>query len=180
VAGRRFTVDEQAYRAAPPAGYVRLYFLSRSHKVVNLEQLPDRPLPPDLTPRGMLKDVATSFFRGSARRAETNATMLSFAHAIVDEQANPPPPEARDPRPLAEAIVGTWTNPLFRLSFAPDGSVAIVMPGGRQRTGAWSVDAAGKLHADISGRELVAGAWVAGDRLTIPIRDGALTFQRQT
>src|SRR5258706_7332238 len=43
---RRFETSRAKYEAAPDAGYVRMYFLPRSRKIVNLELLPDRPVEP--------------------------------------------------------------------------------------------------------------------------------------
>jgi hypothetical protein len=44
VAGKSFEVGSATYDAAPDAGIVRLYVLPRSHTVVNMERLPDRPV----------------------------------------------------------------------------------------------------------------------------------------
>ena len=44
VAGRSFEVGDASYHAASEAGVVRLYVLPRSHAVVNMERLPERPM----------------------------------------------------------------------------------------------------------------------------------------
>ncbi len=49
VAGKSFETFHQSYEAAPEAGYVRLFYLPRSHRVVNLQLLPG-PAAPELTP----------------------------------------------------------------------------------------------------------------------------------
>jgi len=44
VKGKRLEAGRSAYFAAPEAGYVRVYFLPKSRRVVNLEHLPDREI----------------------------------------------------------------------------------------------------------------------------------------
>jgi hypothetical protein len=45
VEGRQFEVVHDLYLAAPETGRVAIYVLAGSHRVVNLERLPDRALP---------------------------------------------------------------------------------------------------------------------------------------
>src|SRR6476469_1550835 len=45
VAGRQLRTFRSAYDAAPDAGYVRAYYLPRTRRLVNLERLPNPPLP---------------------------------------------------------------------------------------------------------------------------------------
>ena len=45
IAGRQLRTYLSAYDAAPDAGYVRAYYLPRTRRLVNLERLPNPPLP---------------------------------------------------------------------------------------------------------------------------------------
>jgi hypothetical protein len=182
VAGRRFEVGRAAFETAPDAGYVRLFFLPRSHKVVNLERLPDRPLPPgEITPQEVFSTMAAAFrTHDRVQKAEAFAQLGAMGTAVKAEftaPAAPPPPDQRDPGPLAEAILGTWKLGVMSLSFMPDGTVVAVLPNGPQR-GRWSIGADGRLHADAMGRDIAGQAWVAGDALTIEADGGALTYHR--
>lgn len=177
---QHFEVGSATYHAAPDHGMMRLYVLPDSHKVVNFEQLPDAPLPP-----GALDDPAQAVsslvggFRShdQATRLGAMATMAAMEHAVVGP-ATPPPPEQRDPRPLAEAIVGTWRLGPLSWSFAADGTANGVLPGGHATQGRWSVGADGNLHvAGIEGAQDVA-AWVVGDTLTVSLDGRSLNLQR--
>ena len=190
VGDERFKAAPATYRAAPDAGYVRLFFLPRSRKIVNLELLPNPALEsgatPDrvlrgVTPESILRTFSASVY--SHNRRETNEARATFA-ALSDAfdslvtQSPATPVGARDPRPLDEAIVGTWSNGFMTLAFLPDGSVTADTLGRRER-GRWSVDSNGRLRADVMGRQQAAEAWVAGDRLTISADGQGLTFTRQ-
>ena len=181
----RFRVASRAsYDAAPDAGMVRVYFLPRSRRVVNLERLPDPPLAPGLTPRDVLATIGSAFLSGNRRginelRAQM-APVVDAANAARDEPVAPPPLDARDPRPLEQAIVGTWRSAIMTVAFETDGSVTATMFGGMQRRGRWSVDRAGRLIADVTGQKEAAEAWVAGDQLTISAEGSALTFRRES
>jgi hypothetical protein len=107
------------------------------------------------------------------------AAMATQFTSRMQQAAVPPPSDQRDPRPLAVAIVGSWTNTFMSIAFAPDGTVTQTMPNGRQRSGHWSVDAQGHLHADALGHDEAGDAWVAGDTLTVSAQGMALTFTRQ-
>jgi hypothetical protein len=50
--------------------------------------------------------------------------------------------------------------------------------GRKTRDGLWSVDASGRLTADLTGEQATADAWIAGDRLTIVVDGTGLTFTR--
>jgi hypothetical protein len=89
-----------------------------------------------------------------------------------------PAPHSRDPRPLADAITGSWTSGLMNLTFSPDGNVAVTILG-TVRNGRWSVDGAGRLRADITGGPETADAWVAGNQLTVAVEGTELTFTRE-
>ena len=47
----------------------------------------------------------------------------------------PPAPMRRDPRPLENAIVGTWTSTLMTVAFEADGTVTATLFGGIHRRG---------------------------------------------
>jgi hypothetical protein len=129
VGDQRFTVAAMTFEAAPGSGQVRLYYLSASRKVVNLEAFTDG------TPTGA-------------------------------------------PRPLAEAILGSWRNHFAKATFTSDGRVtASVM--GRHSVGQWSVDAEERLHAEIAGRSEIAQASVRGDELRITLTGRVVTLARE-
>jgi hypothetical protein len=85
--------------------------------------------------------------------------------------ATPPPADRRDPRPLAEAIVGTWHWGLMRITFGADGGASATLPTGRSQSGRWSIGADGKLHVAEMGQDIATDAWVDGDTLTV-VEDG--------
>lgn len=183
VGGRTFEVGRITYHAAPEAGIVRLFFLPRSHKVVNLERLPDRPLPPGTleSPVGVVAAVGADLrSHDRSQRAEAMATLAAVKDAMEEEntrRATPPPMAQRDPRPLAEAILGTWEAGFTTLTFSGDGSATMSM-GGRAQAGHWSVDHDGRLHADAMGHNEAADAWIVADTLTISTGGTALSFRR--
>ncbi len=182
VGDRTFKVHMATYDAAPDAGIVRLYFLPGSRKVVNLERLPDASAPTDLGPKALMDQLGAALGSHSRREAnEAHARIASLGHAVeaafVHGQAAQPP-GGRDPRPLAEAIVGTWSNRLLTVTFAADGAVTTRMLRGEMR-GRWSVDGAGRLNAEIAGQSQAAEAWIEGDQLTIAADGAGLTFTRQ-
>jgi hypothetical protein len=192
--GRRsylFDVGDETYRvasrlsydAAPDAGMVRVYFLPRSRRVVNLERLPDAAFASGTTPQDIMASLGAAML--SHNRREVNeirakmAPMMDAMTASRDEPVTPPPLGARDPRPLEQAIVGTWRSAILTVTFDADGSVSATMFGGMQRHGRWSVNRSGRLVSDVMGHEDAAEAWVVGDGLTI-VGDGrALQFTRQ-
>ena len=178
-----YRVSPSGYRAAPDAGMVRVYFLPRSRRIVNLERLPDAPLTPGLTPLDMLRSLGSAMLTG--QRRELNEIRAQFAPvadaamAARDASVTEPPPDARDPRPLAQAIVGEWTSALMTVAFKSDGTVTATLFGGMERHGQWSVDRAGRLIADVTGQREAAIAWVVGDELTISADEHALRFTRR-
>jgi hypothetical protein len=184
VAGQRFDVDETTYRAAPDAGIVALYILPRSHVILNLERLPDRPLPAGATtsPSASIAAAITALTSGdSVKSAEARAEMEAIGNAMHAERsaaATPPPASERDPRPLAEAILGTWQTGPMSMTFMPDGSMMVDLPGGRQSQGRWSVGSDGRLHANASGRDEATDAWVAGNALTISQNGQGMVYRR--
>ncbi len=183
VGDRRFSVYRDEYHAAPDAGWVRVYYLPRSHRIVNLERLPDKPLPAGAldNPMETVKEVMHGWAstRGAQRR-EAMAEMQALGGAMrveMREAAVPPPPGQRDPRPLAQAILGSWRTGFVSVTFAPDGTLQAHM-GGRDVPGRWSVSGDDGLRADMMGREQAGHAWVVGDTLTLVVNGEGTTFQR--
>jgi hypothetical protein len=184
---QHFHVGRSEYTAAPEAGWLRLYVTPRSHKVVNFERLPDRAVPDvaGVTPASLLGQFGTAFrshdqeTRNEAR-AELLATGRAFQAQMVvsDTPATPPAASERDPRPLAQAILGKWQMGPMSVTFMPDGTMVATFMGGVQRQGHWSVGADGKLTADAAGSGAAADAWVAGDTLTISQKGGSAAFHR--
>ena len=173
------------YDAAPDAGYVRVYYVPHSMRVVNLERLADKPVPAEAmkSPQDLLKLAASGIVGfDEVKKAEARAEMAAIGRQFGGDMAHnvsPPPDAARDPRPLAEAIVGSWTNQLVTLTFKADGTAsAVTAMRGREQSGRWSVDAKGMLVADVMGKQDAAEAWIAGDVLTISQRGEAMTFKR--
>ena len=174
--------SRKSYDAAPDAGIVRVYFLPRSRRVVNLERLPDVAFAPGTTAKDMVASLGAAV-RSHDRREinEIRAKMAPMADALAtarEASTTPPPLGDRDPRPLEQAIVGTWRSPILTVTFNADGSVSATMFGGTQRRGRWSVNRAGRLVSDVTGHEGAAEAWVVGDTLTIAAEGQALEFTR--
>ncbi len=189
--GRRaylFDVGDGTYRAAsrrsfdaaPDAGIVRVYFLPRSRRVVNLERLPDVAFAPGTTAKEMVASLGAAVRSHDRREAnEIRAKMAPMADAVAAARDVPATPLGdRDPRPLEQAIMGTWRSPILTVTFNADGSVSATMLGGMQRRGRWSVNRAGRLVSDVTGHEGAAEAWVVGDELTIAAEGQALKFTR--
>jgi hypothetical protein len=185
VASKRMEVGKGAYDAAPDAGYVRVFYMPRSRRVVNFERLPD-PVAPDIstvTPQQVMHGLAASFLNHDENaRAEARAQLAAMGNqfqANMAQAAVPPPADQRDPRPLAQAILGSWSSRFMTVTFAPDGTATTTMAGGRQQTGQWSVDAQGHLHAGMGGQDTVGDAWIVGNTLTVSTGAMGLTFERQ-
>jgi hypothetical protein len=181
VGDRTFKVRSGTYDAAPGAGIVRLYYLPHSRKVVNLEHLSGPPVPDAITPQGVLESLRDALLTpGKRQRNEARAELASIGEAAASRfthSAQPPPGGARDPRPLAQAILGTWTNGMMNVTFATHGQVTVDMLG-HQKTGSWSVDAAGHLHSDIMGSPQSAEAWIVGAQLTIAFEGEGMVLRR--
>jgi hypothetical protein len=184
VEGKTFEVSRSVYDASPEAGYVRIYYLPRSKKVVNLEVLPNKAVTPDLAANPQA--LAQAAFAGLRthdlnQRAEAMAEMAALKtsfEAGVTGAAAPPAASTRDPRPLAESIVGSWRSGPIGVTFAAGGTMTTDLPGGHGQAGQWSVDGSGQLHAQFMGRDMVGEAWVAGDTLTIQEDGQGRQFQR--
>lgn len=183
VAGRQFVTGRSGLQALPPAGIVRLYYLPRSRRVVNVERLPDQALAEAAlqSPGGLGAAVRASLSLNDNKRAEARATLAaveSQLSAAFPAAGVPPAPHERDPRPLAQAILGSWRGGMFSLAFAPDGAATVTPAMGPELRGRWSVDAAGRLQLDAMGGEEAGEAWVAGDTLTITAAGRTLSFRR--
>ncbi len=184
VKDQHFEVTPSEYEAAPTAGWVRVYYLPQTRKAVNLERLPDPPLPAGLAQPTMasLGAVMKEAFRGHGEARHEAAAeieqMGAAMRAVRADGAVPPPAGARDPRPLADAIVGTWRGGPFSVEFRGDGTVTMQPLMGHAQEGHWSVDAQGRLHADAFGREQTGDAWVQGDTLTISVNGEGIKLQR--
>lgn len=181
---QRFEVSRAAYEWAPDAGYVRLYYLPRSHRVVNMERLPDPPVPQQLlsSPTAAIGAMATALkSHDSTQIAEMRAEFAAVEHQMQAERqaaATPPPASQRDPRPLAQSILGSWKSTFASLDFKPDGTVVATFVNGQQRAAHWSVGADGKLHSDALGSQMAADAWVAGDTLSISADGEGMAFKK--
>lgn len=182
LAGKTFDVSSAVYHAAPEAGIVRLFYLPTSRTVVNLEPLPDRPLPAgalDAPMQAIASVMAGLRSHDATQRADAKATMAAMEHAFQGGQTRGvmPPPDQRDSRPLADAILGSWRMGPMTITFAADGT-AVAGAAGRAEHGHWSVDADGRLRFSAGGAEQVADAWIAGDTLTIAEAGVGRSFQR--
>jgi hypothetical protein len=180
VAGRRLRCDTAAYDAAPEGGIVRVYFLPRSLKVVNLERLADRPLPAGALDDPSLAVAQVAQGPGShdrTQQAEAMATIVAVKDAM-EADATPPSADQRDARPLAEAIVGTWHGAAMKVAFSADGTATAAMANGMTQAGRWSVGGDGKLHLDGLGQDMATDAWVAGDTLTVAMDATPMSFRR--
>ena len=184
---KRYSVGRGVYDAAPDAGWVRLYITPRSHEVVNFERLPDKVVPDitSTTPQALLGQLGSAFLSHDQQtRNETRAEMEAMARslkaqmAITHAAATPPPAADRDPRPLGQAILGTWQMGPMSMTFMPDGTMVATFMGGKQRQGHWSIGSDGKLHADATGSGGAADAWIAGDTLTVSQDGESAAFHR--
>jgi hypothetical protein len=181
VGDARFTVSRGRYEAAPDAGYVRLYYLPLSKRVVNLERMPNPSAEHGTTVPDVIHTLGAMFRSHSQRdRNEARAHLAGVGDAMqaAFAHAEAPPREGRDPRPLGEAILGTWSNGFMTVAFASDGSVTTSVLG-RETRGRWSIGADGRLCADVMGREQSAEAWIASNQLTISAEGQGFTFTRE-
>ena len=184
VAGKRLHAFGDQYDAAPDYGWVRVYYLPHSKRVANFERLPDRPLPPGAldSPAAAVKAMLGGLHGHDAvSRAEAMAQLQALGGAMrarVEGDATPPAPDQRDPRPLAQAIVGRWSNGTVTVEFIADGTATGTTFGGLHHDGHWSVDSSGRLVADVTGSSEAVDAWVVGDSLTIAEQGVAIKLSR--
>jgi hypothetical protein len=179
VGGRRLECDQGKFDAAPDAGIVRVYYLPRSRRVVNLERLADGPLPAGALENPMA--IVAQAVHGVAstdrtQRAEAMATLAALQDAVAGQAT--PPTAGGDARPLGEAIVGAWRGPVMNVTFDADGNATGAMANGMRMAGRWSVGADGKLRLDVLGQDMVTDAWVAGDVLTVVMDSMPMSFRR--
>jgi len=180
VGDRSFTVGPSTYHGAPDAGWVRVYYLPLSKMIVNIEQRPNASPPPQMTRDGIVHALGVTLSGNRREANEARAGIASVTDALksaFEGSAQAPSADARDPRPLGQAILGTWTNPLIRLTFS-EGGVATVHMFGGDKNGRWSVDADGKLRAGIMGHEQSVDAWIVGNTLTVVADGRTVTFSR--
>ena len=180
VGDRTFQVSRATFADAPDAGWVRLYFLPRSRKIVNLERLPQAAPVREASLEDLAKTVRASMQWSHRREAnEARADLANIGDALTASIAkgSAHPPLARDSRPLGEAIVGTWSNGVMKVMFSADSTVTTNIFGA-QRNGHWSVDDRGRLRTDITGSEGSVDAWIVGNELTIALDENGMTFTR--
>ncbi len=179
-----FLTTSTRYLAAPNAGYVRAYYLPRSRRLVNLEPVAGPAQPegdPALTLDTLKSLGMAALSRDPGRSGEALARMAGLQSSLMDQlmrPVTPPPMEARDPRPLAEAIVGRWRMGPLALEFVADGTARFKGPDGTESQGHWAVDGMGQLHADLMDKDQVGDAWIVGHTLTICTVGMTFNFQR--
>ena len=185
VGNQRFKVGPSTYKDAPDAGFVRVYYLPRSRKVVNLERL-ERAVAPELTTKDGVMNALGEFAHahGVQERDVIRARVTDAMDQVSVGFTNSPVSAATKPLDLgslAVHIVGTWSNAMMMatVTFRQDGTVSARM-GGMQREGRWSVDADGRLSSDITGENEVADASISGDQLTIAMGGQGFKFKRDT
>jgi hypothetical protein len=182
VGGRQLRTYLSAYDAAPDVGYVRAYYLPRTRKLVNLERLPNPPLPagPDEA-RVMFGRMARAFATGDPvafAEARANAGgLLDAAQESIRE-----PSKAASGRVagglVRETLVGRWTHPLATVILAEDGTATVTTIVGSTQAGHWSVDGPGRLLTDVTGTMEPTDAVMDDGRLTIQLQGRLLTFTR--
>jgi hypothetical protein len=173
----RVEMSQPSYQDVPDAGIVRIFYLPNSHRLVNFEQLADRPLPDGaLTdPHFALKAMAASIF-GSA---DAHAEIAAMEHVVQAQVKTSLTPPAAGTKPLGDTLPGTWTNPMMSVTFGVDGSVSALLPGGMKRSGHWSVDSSGHLITDLMGRQGSLEAWITGEELTVELGGQGVMLHRQ-
>ena len=182
VGGRQLQTYLSAYDAAPDAGYVRAYYLRRTRRLVNLERLPNPPLPsgPDGA-RDMFGQMARAFVaRDPAAFAEARANAAGLIDAARESAVEPSDaPSGQLAGGLTrQALVGRWTNPLVTVTLAEDGTATVTTMMGATQSGHWSVDAQGRLLTDATGTMAPTDAALDNGRLTIELEGRRLTFTR--
>jgi len=182
IGGRRLQTYSSAYDAAPDGGYVRAYYLSRTRKLVNLERLPNPPLPADPAQARdmfgrMARAIVTGDRDGFAEARADAAGLIDAAQASI-AAASDRPREHLGGSVVRDALVGKWTHPLVTLTFAADGTATVTTILGATKEGHWSVDGHGRLVTDATGAMAPTDAALEGGRLTIQLESQRLTFTR--
>ncbi len=122
--------------------------------------------------------VAAVTFEAAPRSGQVRLYYLPASRKVVNLEAFTDGLPTGHPRPLAEAIIGSWRNHFAKATFTSNGRVtASVM--GRHSAGQWSVDTEGRLHAEIAGRTEIAQASVSGDELRITLTGRVVTLSRE-
>jgi hypothetical protein len=123
--------------------------------------------------------VPAMTFEAAPRSGQVHLYYLPASRKVVNLEAFTDGKQTGAPRPLAQAIIGSWRNNFAKATFTSDGRVtASVM--GRHSVGQWSVDAEERLHAEIAGRTEVAHASIIGDELRITLTGRVVTLSRET
>jgi len=183
VAGRRLQAMPRAYAAAPEAGFVRVYFLPRSRRVVNLEQLPD---PQIATGPGAAKQIFANYANALLKHDRTALDEASAHVAALEHAVEGPPPSSNErggrtaPHRLdADELHGTWTNPLLTITLMKNGVATMTTAlDGVRREGRWSIDANGRLLTNATGTLEPIEASLQGNQLTIVIEGKRVAFTR--
>jgi hypothetical protein len=183
VGNQRFQVGPSRYQQLPDAGDVRLYYLPRSRKFVNLERIERAPAPGLDSVQGMVESLgALARAHGVQQRDEIRARMadamdsasVGFTGSAPVASRQPPDREA-----LATQLVGSWSNGFMAVTFRRDGTVTARI-GGIEREGTWSVDASGRLSSNITGEQELADASISGDQLTVAQKGTGFKLRRST
>ena len=180
VSGKQLRVTRDQYEWAPEAAWVRLFYLPHSGRVVNFERLADHPVPTRSPQEAVKAALGGMRSHDPEAKAEAYANVIAVGEEMkaTFEAARVPAGGERDPRPLAEAIIGTWSNDLITVTFKPDGSADVSMPSGHDRSVHWSVDSSGRLVSELGGQHGSAEAYIAGGQLTVVDMGSSLTFRR--
>ena len=184
IGDRELRTYRSAYDQAPDAGYVRAFYFPRTRRLVNLEHLPNPPLPAGpAEARQMFGRIARAFVTGdSAARAEAlaNAAGLIGAARETIVQRSDAPSGAVVGGLMRETLAGKWTHPLATVTFAEEGTATVTTIMGATQSGHWSVDGHGRLLTDITGTMEPTDAALDDGRLTIQVEGRRLTFTRAT
>ena len=181
IGSRQLRTYHSAYDAAPDAGYVRAYYLPRTRKLVNLERLPNPPLPAgpgearDMFGR-MARALATGDPAAFAEARANAAGLLDTAQELIRESSKTSGRAAGGL--VREALVGRWTHPLVTVILAEDGTATVTTMVGSTQAGRWSVDGQGRLLTDVTGTMKPTVAVFDDGGLTIQLEGRRLTFTR--
>jgi hypothetical protein len=159
---------------------VRAYYLPRTRHLVNLERLPNPPLPRSGDEaRDMFSRIAQALISHdpvALARANAGGLMDAARESIVEPSDAP---QGQIAGGLArKALVGRWTHPLATVAFADDGTATVTTIAGTAQRGHWSVDAQGRLLTDATGTMEPMDAALDDGRLTIQLEGRRLTFAR--
>jgi len=176
IGDKSFTIDRAMYRSLFSGAYLRVYYLPRSSRVVNYEQLGHAA---NVAGPSLLSLFATLGTGVISRNSSVENDILDIARPAIGsvgeyEYQHPAEPAdetaaVAEMSPLARVILGSWTHPIMTVTFNSDGILDVVTAGGFKRWGHWSVDDLGRLRSDILGKDGVVDIEVTGDRLTISL-----------